>query len=140
MQTARAAFGALHRNNPEQHDIENALVYLEKATFFAALKDENVCNKAFAEKIIKNFFTMLDDVNAVKTYLRDKLTLDPYDWFGSPEVERKLKDYAQSKYDLEGSDRALSIIENMDEDKLKSYLKRLVKDNMIVGMEIIKDK
>ena len=140
LQTARAAFGVLHRNNPEQHDIENALVYLEKATFFAALKDENVCNKAFAEKIIKNFFTMLDDVNAVKTYLRDKLTLDPYDWFGSPEVERKLKDYAQSKYDLEGSDRALSIIENMDEDKLKSYLKRLVKDNMIVGMEIIKDK
>ena len=83
---------------------------------------------------------MLDDVSAVKTYLRDKLTLDPYDWFGSPEVERKLKDYAQSKYDLEGSDRALSIIENMDEAKLKAYLKRLVKDNMIVGMEIIKDK
>ena len=82
---------------------------------------------------------MLPDPGIVRNYLRDKLTAEPYDWFGSPEVERKLKDFAQSKYDMEGSDKALSIIEKMDEHKLKAYLKRLVKDNMIVGMEIIKD-
>ena len=137
---ARSAFGAIHRNNPEAHDIENALAYLEKATFFDALQDEKKRDQAFLDKIVRGFATMLPDPGIVRNYLRDKLTAEPYDWFGSPEVERKLKDFAQSKYDMEGSDKALSIIEKMDEHKLKAYLKRLVKDNMIVGMEIIKDK
>ena len=52
----------------------------------------------------------------------------------------KLREFAQAQYDLSGSNKALEIIDNMDERMLKSYLKRLVKDNMIVGMEIIKDK
>ncbi|MGE4300414.1 MAG: hypothetical protein AB7F40_02305 [Victivallaceae bacterium] len=138
--TARAAFGTIHRNNPEPHDIGNAIAYLERATFFVTLGDAEKRNAAFMEKIIRGFSTMLTDPDVVRNYLRDKLTSEPYDWFGIPEVERKLKDLAQSKYDLEGSDKALAIIENMDEHRLKSYLKRLVKDNMIVGMEIIKDK
>ena len=137
---ARNAFGAIHRNNPEAHDIENALAYLGKATFFATLQDEKKRNQAFLDKVVRGFVTMLPEPGVVRNYLRDKLATDPYEWFGSPEVERKLKDFAQSKYDMEGCDKALSIIEEMDEHKLKTYLKRLVKDNMIVGMEIIKDK
>ena len=136
---ARSAFNAINRSNPDHHDVEKALEYLEKATFFDSLKDEQKRDLAFLEKVVRNFVTMLPDPNSVRTYLQERLTADPYEWFGSPEVERKLSDFAKAKYDLEGCDRALSIIENMDEYKLKAYLKRLVKDNMIVGMEIIKD-
>lgn len=48
---ARSAFGAIHRNNPEAHDIENALAYLEKATFFDALQDEKKRDQAFWTKL-----------------------------------------------------------------------------------------
>lgn len=137
---ARVAFRAIHQNNPEQRDIENAIVYFEHTSFFNDLKDESKRDQAFREKIIGRFFTMLNNIDEVKQYLRNKLTSEAYDWYGAPEVDRKLNDFAQSKYDLTGSNEALSIIENMDEHKLKSYLKRLVRDNMMVGMEIIKDK
>jgi len=137
---ARNSFATLMRGNPESQDIEKAMTYLEHATFFDCLNDEEKRNKAFVEKIIKDFKVMLPDPTVVRNYLRERLTIEPYDWFASPEVERKLREFAQAQYDLDGSNKALEIIENMDERMLKSYLKRLVKDNMIVGMEIIKDK
>ena len=44
---------------------------------------------------------------------------------------------AQSAYDKGGSNKALDKIENMDVNELKHYLKDLIKDNMVVGIEII---
>ena len=137
---ARNAFATIMRSNPESSDIEKAMTYLEHATFFNDLNNEEKRDKAFAEKIIKDYKTMLPDPNVVRNYLKERTTVEPYDWFASPEVDRKLREFAQAQYDLSGSNKALEIIDNMDERMLKSYLKRLVKDNMIVGMEIIKDK
>jgi hypothetical protein len=38
-----------------------------------------------------------------------------------------------------GSEKALARIEEMDDHKAKEYLKRLIKDNMNVGIEIISE-
>jgi hypothetical protein len=68
------------------------------------------------------------------------MAVEPYDWFGLPEVDKKLKEMSEFKYNATGCDRALEKIDNMDIADVKQYLKRLIKDNMIVGMEIIKGK
>ena len=46
---------------------------------------------------------------------------------------------AQAKYDEAGCDIALKKIDNMDVEDVKRYLKQLIRGNMTVGIEIIRD-
>ena len=55
-----------------------------------------------------------------------------------PEIEKKLRQMAEAKYNQGGCDRALAKIDEMDIADVKKYLKDLIRDNMVVGMEIIK--
>lgn len=139
LQTARAAFGTVNKKNPDSASIDKAIRYLEGATFYDKLTDKTALDRIFSEKIIKNYAVMLTDVDEVKQYLRSRiLTADPYDWFGLPEVDRRLEQMAEVKYSQTGCDMALEKIDRMEISEVKRYLKELIRDNMIVGMEIIR--
>ena len=45
-----------------------------------------------------------------------------------------------AKYMENGYGEAKRIIDDMPTDKVKDYLKQLIEDNIVVGVEIIKDK
>lgn len=137
---ARKAFAAINRNNPTESEVKLALEFIEKATFFEKLQSEEQRNKCFLERIVKHYSTMLSDANEVREHLNERVTEDPYNWYQSSEVERKIKQFAEYKYMTGGSEQALRKIEEMDPDRLKVYLKQLIKDNIIIGMEIINDK
>lgn len=87
----------------------------------------------------KSFAVMLTDIDEVKSFLNSRISSEPYEWFGLPEVDKKLEQMAEDKYIREGCTRALEKIDGMDVGDVKRYLKELIKDNMIVGMEIIKE-
>ena len=91
-----------------------------------------------SSNIIKQYSILLTDVDEVKDYLRKVITADPYDWFALPEVDKKLQNMAEAKYNQGGCDRALEKIDSMEISEVKRYLKDLIKDNMTVGMEIMK--
>ena len=67
-----------------------------------------------------------------------RLAIEPYDWYTDPNVKQIIQRMAKNEYDAGGSDKALQHIDDMDDDTVKEYLKRLVKENMTVGIEIIK--
>lgn len=140
LQTARAAFGTINKSHPDSTSIDKAIAYLESADFFKLLSDDDALDRIFRESIIKNYSVMLADIDEVKSYLDSRISADPYDWFGLPEVEKKLQQMAEAKYNQSGCDRALEKIDRMDVADVKRYLKELIKDNMVVGMEIIKGK
>lgn len=140
IQAARAAFGAVNRQKPDAASIDKAIAFLENATFFDKLKSENERDKAFRSSIIKGYSVMLTDVAEVKNYLSRVIAADPYEWFGLPEVERKIRQMAEAKYNQSGCNKALEKIDSMDVADVKRYLKDLIKDNMTVGIEIIKGK
>lgn len=137
---AKIAFSAINKSHPDKLSTEKARLYIEKATFFDSLSDENARNKAFTDGIIKNYSVMLTDIDDVKHYLEERITSDPYDWFALPEVEKKLNQYAEAKYNAGGYTKALEKIDEMDPSDVKRYLKDMIADNMIIGMEIIKGK
>lgn len=89
--------------------------------------------------ILGRYKTILTDLNEVRRYLIDHSQVSPYDWSGHLEINRLIKELAQSKYSKEPMERVMRRIDSMDGDKLKRYLKRLVKDNMTVGIEILED-
>ncbi len=136
---ARSAFSAVNQKNPNTAEVDKAMEYFESTSFFSLLDNEVALDRAFREKIIKNYAVMLTDIQEVKEYLSNVMLNTPYEWFGDPTVDERLKEMAEAKYNQGGYDRALEKIDSMDISSVKRYLKDLVRDNMIVGMEIIKE-
>ncbi len=138
LQKARSAFGTINKPHPDAASIDKAIQYVESATIFAKLNDTEALDRIFRETIIKGLSVMLTDIKEVKHYLDSHIAAEPYDWFALPEVEKKLRQMAEAKYAQTGCDRALEKIDEMDVADVKRYLKELIKDNMNVGIEIIK--
>lgn len=139
IQVARVAFETVNQQHPDEASIDKAINYFTNATFFSKLEDERARNQAFVTSIIKQYDVMLTNIDEVKQYLDSRISAEPYDWHGLPEVSKKLEQMAEAKYNQGGCDKALEKIDNMALEDVKRYLKNLIKDNMIVGMEIIKD-
>lgn len=133
-------FDTLNRKQSDKASVERALEYLERADFFERLTSEQEREKAFREKVVKSYSIMLEDLEEVRSRLLKTIGTEPYDWYGNPEVDKRLEEMAQYKYNDSGYKSALDKIENMDDKVVKDYLKRLIKENMVVGMEIIKEK
>lgn len=138
-QKAKAAFDTLNKSKPDAASIEKAQEYLQSATFYSVLDDQTKLDEIFEAIVVKNYAVMLSDAEEVRDYLDSRVSAEPYDWLGLPEVEKKLQQMAEAKYNQSGCDRALEKIDNMDVSDVKKYLKELIRDNMMVGMEIIKN-
>ena len=102
------------------------------------LLDEGKRNAAFLRDIIGEYRTMLPDIGKVRDAL-ERLSIegDTYGWYGNPSVKNKVKQLAEAEYNAGGSDKVLHKIDEMNDSQLKQYLKRLVKENMTVGIEIL---
>ena len=83
---------------------------------------------------------MLTDLDEVRDHLTKSICSDPDDWYVSSLVDNELRQMAEFKYNESGCNKALKKIENMDVAVVKEYIKQLIKNNMIVGIEIIKWK
>lgn len=140
IQNAKSAFYTLNKKHPDSESVRKATEFLESATFFNRLNDETAIDDAFRNTIVKQYSVMLEDLNEVRSRLEKVMSVDVYDWFGNPELERKLYDMADHKYTESGCEKALEKIDNMDVADVKQYLKELIRSNMVVGMEIIKGK
>ena len=138
VEKAKVAFAAVNRPKADEQSIDRAMEYFSYAKFFDLLDDDTALDKAFQSGIIGIYSVMLTDIQEVKDYLDSHITVEPFDWFGLPEIKKKLHLLAEVKYNQGGCDRALAKIDEMDIADVKTYLKDLIRDNMIVGMEIIK--
>jgi hypothetical protein len=140
IQKARSAFGAVNKSRPEDSEVERAVAFFSGAAFFSLLNDKEKLDSIFTDTIIKDYAVLLTDIEEVKRYLKMSVNDDPYNWFSLPEVDKKLREMAAAKYNTEGFNRALEVIEKMDALAVKNYLRQLIKDNLKVGIEIIKNR
>lgn len=135
---ARRVFDAINRSNPNDTDVKFALEYLQtKADFLIDLSEKGKIDAAFTRDIIGRFIAVLPDVDEVRTRLEAAVLSEYYDWYGDPTILREVEKFAQARYIKGGSEKVLEEIEKMDGHTAKEYLKRLIKDNMNVGIEII---
>lgn len=138
-QKAREAFNTINKKNADNGSIEKAIAYLNSVDYISDFDSEERRNAIFRSRVIKNFDILLDDIDEVKDHLSKVISVSSYDWFGLPEVDKKLGQMAEIKYNKIGCNKALERIDNMESADVKRYLKELIKDNMIVGMEIIRN-
>lgn len=138
--TARKVFGTINAKSTDNVAIENALDYVTKLSYLTNLNNQVARDKAFAEAFLGEYAVLFDDVNSVKKYLKSHVSEHPYYWLESKEVDRKVKEIAQAKYTESGYGKAKKIIDDMSADQVKAYLKQLIEDNILVGIEIMKGK
>jgi hypothetical protein len=64
----------------------------------------------------------------------------PYDWMDNQAVRNQLRKVADKQYKISGCEKALAVIDKMDPSELRHYLRELISDNLMVGMEILRNK
>ena len=133
---AKKAFETLNRNWGTDSEIKAAIAFLESTTLFGIVADDEKRNAAFKRDIVGEYSILLPDLDKVRDTL-DRLSVDTYDWRDNPSVKGKVKQLAEAEYNAGGSDKVLLKIDEMDDAQLKQYLKRLVKDSITVGIEIL---
>lgn len=138
---ARRVFDTICRNNPEDNEVKFALEFLQsKEIFIVDLSNKAKIDEVFIRNIIGRFIAVLSNADEVRSRLEDVIPAEHYDWYGNKSVQIEIEKFAQAKYNQGGSGKVLEKIEKMDAHKVKEYLRRLVKDNMNVGIEIISDE
>jgi hypothetical protein len=132
---AKKTFETLNRSWGTNAEIKAALAFLESTMLFDILTDDEQRDMAFKQDIIGEYIALLPDLDNVRDML-GRLA-DTYDWYGNPNVKSRVKQLAEAEYNAGGSDKVLSKIDDMDDSQLKQYLKRLVKNSITVGIEIL---
>lgn len=80
---------------------------------------------------------LLQDNREVRDWLEKTVPSDVYDWYPSRLVETQVEKLARDRYFCGGNEAALKKIDVMKDAVAKEYLKRLIRENMNVGIEII---
>lgn len=119
-------------------DVSAAIEYL-KDLDLDYLADEKKRDECFMRHVVGDFCVLIPDPNYVRDELLSLQGIYPNQWLDNSVVREKLRSLADKKYKTTGSDQALGLIEAMEPEELKKYLKRLVAGNMTVGMEIIRN-
>lgn len=133
---AKKLFETLTHTNPSDSEIQSALSFLDTAAFMASLGDADKRDEAFKSAILGKYSIILPDLQDVRKKL-NHLSIETYEWFENPVVKTKIKELAEAEYNAGGYDKALHILLGKSGSDLQTYLERLVKGNITVGIEII---
>jgi hypothetical protein len=136
--TARKVFGVINNKTKDEAAIASAEDYLKKMSYAGKLSSKAERDSAFREAFLDEYSVLFDDVDYVKEYLSNHIADDPYNWIGCKEVTAKIKQMAYANYVNNGYSKAKEVIDEMSADQVKEYLKKLIEDNVIVGVEIMK--
>ncbi len=135
---ARKVFDTINNSVTDELRITEAEEFIEKKPFVKELKDKEVIDRAFKEAFLSEYAVLFDNLGDVKKDLREHISEEPFYWLGSKAVMSRISTIAKAKYFDSGYGEAQKIIDEMPSDQVKEYLKKLIQDNIIVGVEIIK--
>lgn len=135
----RVVFGILNNPNPSDKDITKALNYLNQFTYWDVLSDSTKRDAVFKDVILKERAVMIANLDEIRNYLVNHVTEASYYWLGNSQVDKAINDYAQAQYNNDGYKKAMEKIDSMGAEFVKAYLKELIKNNMNVGIQIIKN-
>lgn len=135
---ARTAFDVFNSKVKSPESVKNAIDYLSKVSYVDKLNSPMARDKAFVDIFLNDYSVLLNDVEGIKEYLRKHSSEHPYYWMGSKAILTEIKSLANSKYMEIGYEKAKQIIDCMPAEQVKKYLKQLIEENVVVGIEILK--
>lgn len=135
---ARKAFSTINTGKNDFNAIASAKDYISKMPYVDKLTSKEARDKAFVDAFLKDYEVLFEGVDSIKDYLKAHITEQPYYWLENKTVTSKIRDLARVKYMETGYSKAKKAIDDMPAEKVKDYLKQLIEDNVLVGVEIMK--
>ena len=136
---AKKAFDVLNSSFQSENEIEETFCFVEKATFFDDIAQQEYRDEWFAKNVLGDYSIILTEVNQVRDAL-EELTIDTYDWKDSPIARKRISDLAQAEYNAGGSDKVISMIQKMSPQELQIWLSNVIKNDMGLGVKILKNE
>ena len=91
------------------------------------------------KRVIGDYVYLLPDVNKVREYLRDKVSMiTPYEWMDNGTIQTKIREMANMRYKTQGASEAEKAVADLEIDDLRDYVRDLIKTDMAVGIAILK--
>lgn len=140
---ARIALNLINSNSVSGNSrtTEYAFEYISKKFNFDKLNDANERDMAFVNEFMSDYSIVLSNIDNVKNEIRNQLSVAPYEWLDQRNnIERIVSAMASLEYGKDGVEKVSHLIENMDSEQAKKYLLDLVKNNMNIGIEILKNQ
>ncbi|MCM1042981.1 MAG: hypothetical protein NC350_02085, partial [Corallococcus sp.] len=123
---AKHVFTTLNNSLQGDKEINFAINFLKESNeWFEKIKDASYRDEMFMQKIVGPYAVLLPDIDKIKRAL-DRLALDVYEWNDSPAVKKCIKELADAAYFAGGSEKAIGLIDKMNDAELKQRLKELV--------------
>lgn len=138
--SVRSIFQCMMAANPSETEVKKAFEYLSKADFFKLLEDEAARDACFKERIIGGYSVLLEDITQVRRELMENMRDRIYDWMDNSSVQNYLRKMADKQYKITGCDRAMQLIDRMDAEQLRVYLRERILDDTDFGMQILKSE
>jgi hypothetical protein len=121
--------------------IEKAIEFLKDKLIFEVLKDIDKCNDLFMNYVSGEFDPILEDVESLKKQLMSQLSDDVYNWYlHKNEIDRVVADYASDLYKQSYYLKVYERINSLSAEKVKEYLKELIKNEPLVGVKILRNQ
>ncbi len=137
---AKRVFTTMLSNSPSDAEVNYAIQYLQKATFYDRLADEDERDRCFAARVMGDYAILLNDLQEVREYISDNTRERAYDWFDNSAVRNLIGMCAEKQYKRGGYEQVMNIIDQMDSSDLRVYLKDLISTNVTVGIQILRKK
>ena len=136
---ARKLFSSLI-GNPSESEINNAIDFLNgDPTFLSRLKSQAAIDNAFSQVLVGKYIAIVS-VEEAREELEGRAPSEPFYWMDGNIAASIIREKADNKYQSGVNADLLTKIESMDEEKAKEYLKRLVRDKLDVGIEILSEE
>ena len=121
--------------------IESAINILRTDPGIKRLNDAEYLDTTFTNYVAGEYALILTDPGELKGVLFSNLGKGVYDWFFQKlQIDRIIKQHAEDKYKKEYVRKVLSRIDALEDQKVKAYLKDLVKNEPIVGIKIMRER
>lgn len=140
-QKAKEVFTILHKTKPTEAEFATAEEWLNAGSFYASLASTEERDKCMLERIVGDYAYLLPNINKVREYLRDKVSMiTPYEWMDNGTVQAKIREMANMRYKTGGAAEAEKVVASLEIDELRDYVCDLIKTDMTVGIAILKRK
>lgn len=139
-ETAKEIFHIMREVSPTETNAERVIDYLSKADFYDRLADSAERDRCFMKRVVGDYDILLRDPQKIREYLSAHTGARAYEWMDNSSVQNQLKTLADQQYKTGGYEQAWAVIDQMNSEELRTYLKDLISDNVKVGMEILRSR
>ena len=130
------ALQALDRAESTDEDVRFALEWLgNRVPMLELMNDGNAIDDSFRSRVVHPFEAILMDLDDVRRRL-DNAGIEPSNWLGES-AKRIVEAAANESYARDGAQKLISRIDRMNGDKLRAFVKRLVSNNVRIGVEML---